>query len=198
LFYSLWGRLLFDPTTPDTIFASQLSQRYGAARGPDLLDAWRIASRAPLHIASFYQGTSDGTLYSEGFAYSRNRELHLIGIDQFINRPTLVSIADFVKSGRQVPAGKTSPLKLAVGVEREAEESMRIVQEIRASATVPPTLDCELTDIETWAWMDRYLAEKLRGGVALATFRATGDAAEKQRAVSALERRQPTGGIWRG
>jgi hypothetical protein len=192
LFYSLWGRLLFDPTTPDSVFAAQLSERYGADRGADLLEAWKTASRAPLHIASFYQGTSDGTLYSEGFAAQRGREMQLISIDQLINRPTLdpsyVSIADFVKAGRQAPAGKTSPLKLADTAEREAAEVMRIVQAIRGGRSVEPTLDCELMDLESWAWMDRYLAEKLRGGVALATFRATGDAAEKQRAVDALER----------
>jgi hypothetical protein len=192
LFYSLWGRLLFDPTTPDAVFEAQLSQRYGEGRGADLLQAWRIASRAPLHIASFYQGTSDGTLYSEGFASARNRELHLIGIDQLINRPTLdpslVSIAEFVKAGGRVPAGKISPLKLADTVEREAAESMRIVAEIRNGDSISSTLDCELDDIESWAWLDRYLAEKLRGGVALATFRASGDAVEKQRAVASLER----------
>jgi hypothetical protein len=191
LFYSLWGRLLFDPTTPDAAFEAQLSDRYGEGRGADLLQAWRIASRAPLHIASFYRGTSDGTLYTEGFASSRNRELYLIGIDQLINRPTLdpsfVSIADFVKAGGQVPAGKVSPLKLAETADREAAESMRIVDRIRAAASVSPTLDCELDNIESWAWMGRYFAEKLRGGVALATFRSTGNAAEKQRAVAALE-----------
>jgi hypothetical protein len=169
-----------------------MSRRYGEGRGPDLLQAWSLASRAPLHIASFYRGTSDATLYSEGFAAQKGKELALIDINAFIRQPVLdpglLSIADYVKAGSHTPAGRISSLKLADTADREAEESMRIVREIRGSGSISPTLDCELADIESWAWMDRYFAAKLRGGTALETFRASGDPPEKQRAVAELEK----------
>lgn len=188
LFYSVWGRLLFDPTTPNAVFEAQLSERYGVGRGADLLRAWSLASRVPLRIASYYRGTSDGTLYSEGFA--AGRQFKLIGINAFIKNPVLdpayVSIADYVKAGGNA-GGKISPLKLADESERDAAETSRIAGEIRAGGAVSPTLDCELQDMESWALLGRYLAGKLRGGTALETYRTSGDARAKERAVSALE-----------
>jgi hypothetical protein len=81
-----------------------------------------------------------------------------------------------------------SPLELAATLERDGATAVKLVADLRARGGVSPTFDCELTDIEAWSAYGRYFAEKLRGGVALATARATGDAAQQRAAVTALER----------
>ena len=72
--------------------------------------------------------------------------------------------------------------------ERDAAEAMHLATEIRTSGAVSPTLDCELLDIEAWSWMGRYFAEKLRGGVALESFRRSGAPDDKQRAITDLQK----------
>ncbi|MBI1389984.1 MAG: hypothetical protein GC154_16205 [bacterium] len=193
LFYSLWGRLLYDPSTPDSFFARQLESRFSISSGPELLDAWGLASKTPLRLASLYQGTWDATLYSEGFLRDApNGSAGFIDIDRLIDRPVLdpayVSIHDYVESGGYVDRGHISPIQLADSLERDCMKAMELVAQIRASETVTPTLDCELLDIDTWSQLGLYLANKIRGGVALATLRNTGGESEKQSAIDALTR----------
>jgi hypothetical protein len=198
LFYSLWGRLTYDPTTPDEVFAAQLASRLGAGYGQELLKAWTLASRTPLRLASFYRGTSDATLYSEGFQGSGGVGDRFISIEKLMRHevldPRLMSISEFVGGGGRVPAGRVSPLDLASALDTDTTEALRLVKVVRDGGKGSPLLDCELADIEAWSWMGRYLAEKLRAGVALATFRAGGNAAERENAVSALER---AAGYWK-
>jgi len=195
LFYAVWGHLLYDPATPDTRFEAMLDARFGKGVGKNLFAASKLASRVPLHFASFHRGTWDGTLYTEGFSSWIDKDdgaRTFFGIDGFITHPVLdtkryVNIADFVKTG-SVPEGVMSPIELAATLERDSATAMKLVADLRARGGVSPTFDCELTDIEAWCAYGSYFAEKLRGGVALATARAKGDAAQQRAAVTALEK----------
>jgi hypothetical protein len=194
LFYTVWGNLLYDPTTPDARFEAMLDARFGKGTGKNLLAAWKLASQVPLSFASFHKGTWDGSLYTEGFSSWTDRDnapRKLFDIDSFINHPVLdtkryVNIADFVKTG-QVPAGAASPLELANQLDRDCATAMKLVAKLRRDGAVSPALDCELTDIEAWCAYSDYFAAKLRAGVALATARAKQDLKQQQRAVKELE-----------
>jgi hypothetical protein len=61
LFYKLWGRLLYDPATPDSVFAAEFRRRYGA-RARDLLRAYSLASATQLRLGSLYDSRWDFTL----------------------------------------------------------------------------------------------------------------------------------------
>ncbi len=195
LFYAVWGQLLYDPATPDARFEAMLDARFGKGTGQHLLPAWKLASRVPLHFASFHRGTWDGSLYTEGFSSWIDRDdgaRTFFDIDAFIKHPVLdakryMNIADFVRTGR-VPEGVMSPLELAAKLERDGATAMRRVAQLRARGGVPPALDCELTDIEAWCAYGTYFAGKLRGGVALATARAKGDVRQQRVAVAELEK----------
>ena len=195
LFYAVWGQLLYDPATPDARFEAMFDARFGQGVGKDLLAAWKLASRVPLHFASFHRGTWDGSLYTEGFSSWIDRDdgaRTFFGIDAFIQHPVLdtkryVNIADFVKTGR-VPEGAMSPLELAATLERDCATAMERVAGLRARGGVSPTFDCELTDIEAWCAYGNYFAGKLRAGVALARARAGQDLKEQRRAVAELEK----------
>jgi hypothetical protein len=198
LFYMLWGRLLYDPGTPDEIFEAAFNQRYKTKQGSLLLKAFSSASKMPLYLASFHGSTWDYTLYSEGFLapFTSNGGLHdtvssFISIDELIDHPTLdpayISIPAFVKAGIEktpIPPGKISPLLLANWLEADCKNVLKIVQQLRPFAQ--KTLACELDDLETWAYLSSYFADKLRAGVALQTYRITNNKTEQQKAIQLL------------
>ncbi|OJW74817.1 MAG: hypothetical protein BGO59_28345 [Spirosoma sp. 48-14] len=200
LFYQLWGRLLYDPTTPDAVFEASFAHRYGAQLGKPLLEATAAASQMPLRLASYFASTWDYTLYSEGFLspFSASKGFQddvssFISINELIEHQTLdpayLSIKDYVglkQANQPVPAGKVSPLVLADNLEIDSKTVLARVQSLRSGAS--PTLTCELADLETWAQLSQYFADKLRAGVALQTYRLSQNKAQQQEAITLLTR----------
>jgi hypothetical protein len=198
LFYQMWGRLLYDPSTPDSVFETELERRYGKDTGKPLLEAYSAASQMPLRLASFHAATWDYTLYSEGFlAPFPSKGLHdgvsaFISVDELIDHQTLdpafISIKDFVTMNVDkiaLPSGKTTPLQLAEASEKDSRRTLTLVKQLRPKATA--ALTCELDDLETWAYMGLYFADKLRAGVALQTYRLTAEKPEQQQAIAKLQ-----------
>jgi hypothetical protein len=192
LFYALWGRLLYDPATPDAVFAAEYRRRYGA-RAKDLLRAMSLASNTQMRLASLYDSRWDFTLYGEGFLALQGEITKYIGVDALIRQPTLdpdyVSVADFVKetrSGRDFPPGRVTPPELADLLERDNQAALRLVRSIDTTGNA--ALEYEVADVRAWANLGLHLAWKLRGAVALESFRASGVDAEKQAAVAHLTR----------
>ncbi len=202
LFYTLWGRLLYNPEIADAVFAEKFNQRYGHNVGDDLLQAYRLASRMPLRLASFHAATWDYTLYSEGFiapAKSRGRhdgESPLINILELIEHqtldPTFLSIQEFVQAkqaSEEIENEMTTPLELADMCEEDGKDALELLDALKKKVTpFNETLQSEILDVETWAYLSLYFAEKLRAGVALETFRQTGDEDKKTLAIAHLEK----------
>jgi len=202
LFYMVWGRLLYDPETPNGIFEAAFERRYGSGMGKRMLQAYTLASRTPLRLASFHAGTWDYTLYSEGFlAAARSRGLSdgvspFISIDELIQHetldPTYISIPDYVRGvvdGGTIPEGHVTPLQLAADSEEDGRAVLKLVESLRSGAhEYPGAFECEVDDLAAWGNLSLYLADKLRAGVALEMFRQTGTPSEKEKAISLLER----------
>lgn len=192
LFYKLWGRLLYDPTTPDEAFQAEFNRRYGA-QGDQLLRAFALASATQLRLASLYDSKWDFTLYSEGFLALQGETTRYISVDQLIQQPTMdpdyVSVADYVdgnlKGGRFAEARITPPM-LSELLERECREALELVNGIDPADNA--ALGYEVADVKTWAHLGLHLAEKLRGAVALQQFRRTGEAQVQRQAIEHLER----------
>lgn len=78
-------------------------------------------------------------------------------------------------------------MQLADLLEIDSKEALQIVASLRPDADeYAGALACELDDIETWAYLGLYFADKLRAGVALETFGLKGDQTQKAKAVSLL------------
>ena len=190
LFYELWGRLLYDPATPDSIFQADFNRRYGR-QGDHLLRAYSLASSTQLRLASLYDSRWDFTLYSEGFLALQGEETHYIGVDALIRQPTMdpdyVSVAEYVASrnGENLAPGRLSPPALSDLLERDCREALRLVERIHGNTS----LMYEVADVQVWANLGLHLAEKLRGAVALQTYReAGGDPAQHQAAIDHLQK----------
>lgn len=192
LFYKLWGRLLYDPATPDSVFEQDFERRYGPKAAP-LLKAYALASNTQLRLASLYDSKWDFTLYSEGMLALQGEETHYIGVDALIKQPTMdpsyVSVAEYVKTlrdGGKFGDDRITPLKLAELLERDANAALALVKPIDTKGNA--SLMYEVADVRAWSQLGLHLAEKLRGAVALENFRASGDPADKKQAIAHIEK----------
>jgi hypothetical protein len=191
LFYKLWGHLLYNPQTPDTVFRDEFIRRYGLEAAP-LLQALSLASSTQLRLASLYDSTWDFTLYSEGFLTLQDGVTRYISVDHLISQPTMdpdyVSVSEFVDStleGCGFVAGKVTPLILADMLEHDNREALRMVEAINIEQNA--SLMYEVADVKTWAYLGLHLAEKLRGAVALQTYRQAGGDPNKESAIAHLK-----------
>jgi hypothetical protein len=191
LFYKLWGRLLYDPATPDSLFEDEFERRYGKAARP-LLKAYSLASATQLRYATSVDFTWDFTLYGEGMMVF-GRGLEPLSVERLIaQRPLLpdwLSVQEFVAkraAGETIPVTASTPLSLADRLVEDSTQALHLVDEIDVSGNA--SLMYEVADVRTWANLGLYFAEKLRGAVALQSFRVQGMAAEKVAAISHLEK----------
>jgi hypothetical protein len=203
LFYKVWGRLLYDKDTPDDFFAGAFARRYGSRVGIPLLEAYKLAGNVPLRLASFHRSTWDYTLYAEGFIEAEpsspdgkfDRSSPFISIDEFIDHetldPAMLSIPEYIShiTKGDIPADAITPPELAEKSERDAVNTLVIIDSLRKGATpFSGALKSELDDLATWSYLGLYFADKLRAGAALEQYRRTGKLSEKQEAVRFLER----------
>ena len=192
LFYKLWGRLLYDPATPDTVFQAEFNRRYGA-RGDNLLRAYALASATQLRLGSLYDSGWDFTLYGEGFLALQGERTRYIGVDEMIRHPTMdpdyVAVGDYVAgraNGVPFAAGKMTPPMLSEILQRENREALRLVENIDPAGNA--SLRYEVDDVRTWAYLGLHLAEKLSGAVALQQYRTAGGPAHQREAIEHLQR----------
>jgi hypothetical protein len=194
LFYKLWGRLLYNPETPDALFKAEFTRRYGKA-GEPLLAAYALAATTPLRLASSYDFTWDFTLYSEGMLAldAKTKRVGYISVDRQINQPTTdpdyVAVNDYVKTlatGGSFAKDKITPPVLARMLEQDCRKALELVKNINTAAST--TLMYEVADVKAWANLGLHFAEKLKGAVALQTYRLQGGQQNKQQAIQHLEK----------
>ena len=178
LFYKLWGRLLYDPNTPDEVFQAEFNRRYGS-KGDNLLKAYALASSTQLRLACLYDSKWDFTLYCEGFLALQGDTTKYISVDRLIDQPTMdpdyVSVKDYVEKtlkGETFADDCVTPDKLADSLEKDNREALHLVENIDVSGDA--SLMYEVADVKVWAYLGLHLAEKLRGAIALQTYRLEG------------------------
>ncbi len=191
LWYQLWGRLLFDPETPDSVFQAGFNRRYGE-QADNLLNAYSLASSTQQRLASLYDSRWDFTLYSEGFLALEGEYTRYISVDQLIGHPTMdpdyVSVGDYVEAMREggsFGVDRVTPPILIERLERDNREALRLVENIDVSGNA--SLMYEVADVKTWANLGLHLAEKLKGAVALQSYRLSGEMTDKQAAIDHLQ-----------
>ncbi|NWQ40316.1 hypothetical protein MLOOGBEN_06335 [Bacillus sp. EB106-08-02-XG196] len=194
LYYMLWGRLLFDPSTPDEVFANALGRRYGKSNGYPLLNAYSSVSKMPLALASSFTILWDFTLYAEGFLSTDTRGYNsgkaFISLEDLLNtkpiESTYLSIRDYVdcKINEESTEEFVTPIQLADLLEKDSKHGLELIASIDNDS---PLICCEKADIKAWALLGLYFADKLRAGVCYQMFVKTGDESEQQKALQWLE-----------
>ena len=194
LFYKLWGRLLYNPATPDSVFRNEFVRRYGKEAGV-LLEAYSLASSTPLRLASSFDCGWDFTLYSEGFMALNTvtKREEYISVDRLINQQPLdtdyVSVKEYVKTieaGVNIPSGKITPLILAEMLEHDCNKALDLVKHLNTSGN--NSFYQEVADVNIWANLGLHFAEKLKGSLALQAYRVKGGEENKQNAIAHLKK----------
>ncbi|WP_350128311.1 hypothetical protein [Imperialibacter sp.] len=203
LFYSLWGRLLYDINTPDTVFEEQFNRKYHMDQGRQMLHAYKLVSKMPLRLASFFGSTWDYTLYAEGFmspvtppGYGFDDKISFfISLEELMDHkvldPSYLSIKDYVAiqaEKEKVAENKKTPLDLANELTANATEADMLIETLAAKGSIYTSeYNQEIDDLRAWSLLSRYFARKLKAGVYLELFRKTGEAIQKRDAIKALE-----------
>ncbi len=195
LYYMMWGRLLFDPSAPNEVFAKALGRRYGQSNGVALLEAYSSVSKMPMVLGSSFLILWDFTLYAEGFLSTDKLEYNggkaFISLEDLLKtRPiesTHLSIPNYVDHAikQETTEGFVTPIQLADRLEKDSRHGLKLIESITNEDS--PVLCCEKADIKAWALLGLYFADKLRAGVCYETFVRTGDEAERQKALQWLE-----------
>ncbi len=192
LFYKTWGRLLYNPATSDELFKAEFVRRYGKDAEP-LFEASALVGKTPLRLASSFDFTWDFSLYSEGFmALNRDvKRVEYISVDWQIKQPPLdpgyVSVLDYVKtisSGSNFEKDKITPPILISMLEQDCNKALGLIKNIKTTGNA--ALHQEVADVNVWANLGLYFAEKLKGAVALQTYRVNGGEENKQQAIKYL------------
>lgn len=189
LFYKIWGRLLYNPSTKDDVFLNEFIRRYGKA-GRKLFEASALAGKTPLRLASDFDSGWDFTLYSEGFMAldPAVKRVEYISLERLIHQPTLdshyVSIADHVKAvvaNKPFSKEKITPPVLAAMLKEDCSKALELVRDVSTKAD--KALMYEAADIKAWAYLGLHFSEKIKAGVALQTYRTKGGEENKRMAL---------------
>ncbi|MFC1633734.1 hypothetical protein ACFL5Z_02740 [Planctomycetota bacterium] len=170
LYYKQWGRILYDPSTSDAVFANAFNQRFPGNTGSQMVEAYKLSTRTTHRIASFFNFTWDHSFYTEGLIGNKR---DFITLQEMINakpiEPTFVSIEEYGDGSRDFGA-KITPLQQASSLETDNRQALRIVEGI---STSNETLKCEIDDVKAWAHLGLYFAKKIRTAVAVNQNRKT-------------------------
>jgi len=145
-----------------------------------------------LRLASLYDATWDFTLYGEGFLALIGDTTRYISVDRLINHPTLdpdyVSVKEYISetlSGKSFESEKITPPVLVDMLEKDCQKALGLVDKIDVANN--SSLMYEIADIKAWSYLGLHLAEKLKGALALETYRRAGGDQNKQEAIDYLE-----------
>ena len=161
LYYKQWGRLLYDPSTSDAVFANAFDQRFSGNYGNRMVEAYKLSTRTTQRIASFFNFTWDHSFYTEGFIGNKR---DFIGLQEMMDanpiEPDFVSIKEYGDGSKNF-GQKVTPLQLAAALEKDNQQALDIVNGI---STSDETLKCEMEDVKAWAYLGLYFAKKIRTG----------------------------------
>ncbi|MGC6432021.1 MAG: hypothetical protein ACON5F_13330 [Jejuia sp.] len=180
LWYSIWGRLLYDNRTKDEVFANQLNHKFNIDYGDQLLNTWKTASSYYHHFASLYRGSWDAALYSEAFTsimrgpnVDRNKnKVDIITMKALGNRRVLdsinyININDYVLKKDALANQKITPVKLVDILNKNANSILKDLGDYRKKSP-NEALEIELCDIELLANMQLFFAERIEATLLLA------------------------------
>ena len=133
-------------------------------------------------------------IYSEGMmVYHPSKNSQPILVDRLISsKPgpsSWLSVKDYVAkrvANQPIAEGITTPLMTASKLEADNAKALDLVKNIDVSKNA--SLRYEVADVKAWANLGLYFAAKLRGAVALQTYRTIGGEQNKQDAIKYLDK----------
>ncbi|MCX6905983.1 MAG: carbohydrate-binding family 6 protein [Verrucomicrobia bacterium] len=203
--FMLWGRLSYDPTLPDSFFERVLGRHFPEVPADKLLRAWAAASKVFPQITRFFWGDIDVRWFPEA-CLSHPRVKGFYTVRHFMEGSTMPGSGCLnIRAWREAvlkdgPTNGVTPLQVAANLQTYASETLRLVGELRSQARLPsapatgsigasPGKELRLTlgDLEAFAHLGNYYAQKILAAADLALFDATRKPEQKAAAIRHLE-----------
>ena len=173
LFYRLWGRLSFDPATPERTWMDDMKQRFGSAAA-DVMDAYANASQVVNEIVAVHLADPNMYIWPEinsGGLTDAYREV-LPSDWRYV-----ASIPEAVQNRlKGIPSAKQTAPETAARFDEMARRTEEAVARAGKKAAGNREWLSSESDFLTLAGVARYHAHKQRGTYLLAYFDRTGDA----------------------
>ena len=189
--FMLWGRLSYEPDLPDGLFQRAAAVRFPQVDAGKFMGAWAEASRIFPAMTSFLWGDIDLRWMPEA-NISHPRYKGFYTVRDYIEGSTMPGSGNLsiLEWRRRKLAGEamsgTTPLDVAERIANHAQAVRSAMSNLRTGEAANRELRATLNDMDTMAYLGNYYASKIRGAAELALFDASGDEAERGRAVAHL------------
>ena len=184
--FMLWGRLGYDPALKNGYFQKMLAVRFPDTNIPKLFFAWQAASKIVPLVNTWHWRERDH-MWSVETCMSKKEGYH--SVNHFIEFQPLVdqgmlSIDEFVR----IPMAKgLTPIDVANNLDRLSLEVRASIQLLQAKKAHSKELRRTLADLEAFAFLGHYYADKIRGSTELHSFRINGLQHHQKRAENHLK-----------
>ncbi|MBB6430255.1 hypothetical protein [Algisphaera agarilytica] len=186
--FMLWGRLGYDRKLGREFFEAHLAKRFPQVDAARLYETWKTASQiVPLVNLAHWRDWDH--MWSVETCMSKKEGYH--SVDHFIEFGPMwgrgmVSIKDYVEQPGK--AGR-SPMDVADELDALSDSVLRGVAALRQAVGEAPSKELRLTlgDMEAFAYLAAYYADKFRGSTQVHRFRVTGEEDVRQEAIVHLE-----------
>jgi hypothetical protein len=190
--FMLWGRLSYDPNVTDNLFLKTIESRFKGVPSQILMDGWSAASMIFPWSTRFSWGDVDFKWFPEA-SISRNSFKGFYTVKDFMevepqpgsNISNVIRWAQNYKSN--FPDSLISPLAAADTISRYARMALISLKSLPTRKTNPTDeLDLTLGDIEAFATIGNYYAEKIKGACSLALYNFYGLRQDQEDAIQHL------------
>ncbi|MEI9943321.1 MAG: hypothetical protein WDN26_03800 [Chitinophagaceae bacterium] len=191
--FMLWGRLSYDPNLPDAIFSQHLKQHFPETNTNELMKGWSAASMIFPWITRFVWGDIDLKWFPEAnLSHPSHKGFYTVK-DYIEREPMEGSNIDNILSwaAKKLKGTKSdflSPLSVADTLEKLSNISLASLKKFSKPVHTSPTeLNQTLSDIEGFAMIGKYYAEKIKAACDLALLDTTKNEQYRKTSLQHLE-----------
>jgi hypothetical protein len=190
--FMLWGRLSYDPNIKDDLFLQAIGSRFKSVSAPTLMNAWSAASMIFPWATRFSWGDVDYKWFPEA-SISRKSFKGFYTVKDFMEvepEPgsgisNIIRWAQYYQLNR--PDTLLSPLSAADTLARYARIALISLKSLPERKSNPSDeLNLTLGDIEAFAAIGNYYAEKIKGACSLALYNFYGLKQDQENAIQHL------------
>jgi hypothetical protein len=182
----IWGKMSFDPTVPKAVFEAMIEKQFAGKQTATLIPVWEAASMIFPYITRFVWGDIDLKWFPEAnISLPKYRGFYTVA--EYINRiPMRGSNISGITQWMHTDAksnGLKSPLMVADSLTILSNQALEGLKKMSKYSVISNNeLEQTQSDIEAFATIGLYYANKIQAAYALAEFDKTND--EKFRASS--------------
>jgi len=173
----LWGRLAFNPNTPDDVFKNYMNLKYPGVSSNDLFAAWSKTSGALTKVGEIF--FNDLNLDFEWYPENcQDKDGFLTIADFAAAKPRSASPqCGIAGTAANSCNGKVTSFKIADQIEASAASALSLISSMSSSANAD--LGVTLVTIKALSYLNLYYAYKIRG----ATYNAANNKTEAKNAM---------------